>query len=122
MTEKISRYIYKEEERNMITRFRCGNEMEGNQYWKEEKKIKCRACGERIENIIYMLKECQKTKAEMTIEEFLKEDREGREVRRRILKAREERRWNRKEEGKKRRGKGRERNNKLKRKKEKRTN
>lgn len=94
--------------------------MEGNQYWKEEKKRKCRACGERIENIIHMLKECQKTKAEMT-EEFLKEDREGREVMRRILKAREERRWNRKEEGRKRRGKGRERNNKLKRKKEKRT-
>lgn len=53
-----------------------------------------------------------KTKAEMTIEEFLKKDRGGREVMRRILKAREERRWNRKEEGRKRRGKGRERNNK----------
>lgn len=86
--------------------------MEGNQYWKEEKERKCRACGERIENIIHMLKECKKTKAEMTIEEFLKEDRGDREVMRRILKAKEERKWNRKEEGRKRKGKGRERNNK----------
>ena len=77
-------------ERNMIARYRCGNETRGSQHWLGEVERRCRICGEGIENMLHILKECEETKDEMTLEEFLKEDGKGREVMKRIDKIREE--------------------------------
>lgn len=77
MTEEVPIYLRErkgKKERSLIARFRCGNEMRGNQYWKKEEDKKCRVCKEGMENVRHVLKECEATKEKMTIEEFMKED------------------------------------------------
>lgn len=52
----------KKKERNLIARFRCENEMRGNQHWKEEEEKKYKICKQGIENITHVLTECGMTK------------------------------------------------------------
>lgn len=101
MTEGTPLYLKgkrNKKERNMIARYRCGSETRGSKHWLEEAEKKCRICGEGTENIVHILKECEETKDEMTVEEFLKEDGSGREMMKRIDKIREGKR--REEKGK----------------------
>jgi len=65
----------KKKEKSLIASYRCGNEMRGGQHWREENEKTCsdrRGSGE--ENIMHILKECEVTKDEMPIEEFLSEE------------------------------------------------
>lgn len=46
-TEELPAYLRGrrgKKNRGLIARFRCGNEMRGNQHWKEEEERKCRIC------------------------------------------------------------------------------
>lgn len=88
-------------ERSMIARFTCGNETRGTHIWREEEMSNCRVCGTEKESLEHVVKECEKTKDEMTVEEFLREDGKGKEVMERISKARRERMMERVEEGEK---------------------
>lgn len=77
ITEKKPEYLRgkkKKRDRNLIAKYRCGNEMKGGQYWKEESERKCRICEESEESMIHVLRECGEIKEEITIEEFLKSD------------------------------------------------
>lgn len=67
----------REEKRSLIARFRCGNEIRGNQHWLEKEDRKCRICGKGTDNTAYVLKECKETREEMTVEDFMKEDNKG---------------------------------------------
>jgi len=61
----------------MIARYRCGNEIKRNQRWLKEEDRKCRMCGEEMESITHVLKECEETRNEISEGEFLKEDGKG---------------------------------------------
>jgi len=77
VTEELPKYLRgrkRKKERIMIARYRCGNEMKGNQHWLKEEDRKCRMCGEEMENIAHVLKECGETRDEISEGEFLKED------------------------------------------------
>lgn len=56
-----------------IARYRCENEMKGGHYWRKEKKI-CRIY-EKGEKSDAILRECEATRDEMSIEEFLNKER-----------------------------------------------
>jgi len=84
-------------ERSRIARFRCGNEMKGNQHWLEEEERRCRMCGVETEDIAHVLKVCEKTRDEISEEELLREDGRGSEVMRRINEIRREKREETKE-------------------------
>jgi len=91
VTEELPKYLRgrkRKKERIMIARYRCGNEMKGNQHWLKEEDKKCRMCGEEMESIAHVLKECEETRDEISEEEFLKEDGKGWEVMKRIEAAR----------------------------------
>jgi len=77
MVEAVSSNLIekkKKKERSLIASYRCGNEMKGGQHWRENG----RTCGDRggsgEENIMYVQKECEATKDEMPIKEFLSEE------------------------------------------------
>lgn len=72
----------------MIARFRCGNECNGKQHWREMEDRQCRVCGEAEENIHHILKECRKTKGDIEEREFLGEEGGGLETMKRILEER----------------------------------
>lgn len=74
----------------MIAIFKCGNEARGNHIWREEEMRNCRVCGIERESLEHVVKECEKTKDEMTLEEFLRDDEKGKEVMERISRARRE--------------------------------
>lgn len=82
----------KKKERNLIARYRCGNETRGSKHWSEEEERKCRVCKEKIEDWRHILTECVETKEEIEIEKLLGENGEGYEIMKRIDKIREERR------------------------------
>lgn len=48
-------------DKRLIARFRCGNKLRGEQFWRKEEERKCRVCGEET-NVTHILEECQKTK------------------------------------------------------------
>jgi len=73
----------------LIARYRCGNEIRGSQHWREKEDRKCRICGEAEENLVRVLKECEITKNEIPIEEFIGEEGKGLELMKRIERARE---------------------------------
>lgn len=50
----------------------------------------CRVCGIERESLEHVVKECEKTKDEMTLEEFLRDDGKGKEMMERISRARRE--------------------------------
>lgn len=94
MTEEIPKYLRerrKKKDRNVIARYRCGNKMRGSQHWREDKERKCRVC-KGVEILMHVLKECEATRYETSIEEFLKEDGKSCELMKRIDRIREERR------------------------------
>jgi len=91
ITEELPEYLRgrrRKKERIMIARYRCGNEMKGNQHWLKEEDRKCRICGEETESIAHVLKECEETRDEMPEGEFLKEDGKGWEIMKRIEEVR----------------------------------
>jgi hypothetical protein len=51
MTEEIPEYLGREgaKERQMMARFRCGNEERENRYWTEGEERRCRMCYEERE-------------------------------------------------------------------------
>ena len=63
----------KKRDMRLIARFRCGNELSGRQYWREEGEKTCRICGEGEEDIKHVLRECNMTKEDIREEEFLDE-------------------------------------------------
>lgn len=80
LTEEVPVYLRGrkgKKERSIIARFRCGNQTRGNQKWRTEEEKKCRICGKEIESLEHVVKECELTKDEMMIEEFLNEGGEG---------------------------------------------
>lgn len=77
LREKYLKGKRKKKERNLIARYRCGNEMKKGQYWKEEEEGRSRICGETKENLTHVLKECKETRDEMGLEEFLNEEGKG---------------------------------------------
>lgn len=86
----------KKKDRNIIARYRCGNETKGGQYWREEGERRCRICAKDEGSIIYVLRECREIKEELTVKEFLKADGRGLEVMKKIDNIRREK--SRKEE------------------------
>ncbi|XP_020294889.1 vicilin-like seed storage protein At2g18540 [Pseudomyrmex gracilis] len=91
ITEELPEYLRgrkRKKDRIMIARYRCGNEMKGNQHWMKEEDRKCRVCGKEIESIKHVLEECEGTRGEISEEEFLKENGKGCEVMKRIEEAR----------------------------------
>jgi len=101
ITEKISKYLEgrrKKKDRRLVVRYRCGNEISGSKHWREKEDRKCRICGEVEENLFYVLfyikyyyilKECEITKNEIPIEEFIGEGGKGLESMKRIERARD---------------------------------
>ena len=101
-TEKLQEYLRgrrRKKERNGIARYRCGNETKGSQYWRGEEERKCRICGKAEENLMHVLKECEETKSEISVEELLRENGGGWERMKEIGRAREERRRKNEESG-----------------------
>jgi len=100
ITEKLLEYLRgrkRKKERIMIARYRCGNEMKGNQHWLKEEDRKCRVYGKEMESIAHVLKECEETREEISEGELLKEDGKGWEV----MKRKEEVRRKKRNEGEK---------------------
>lgn len=84
----------------------------------EEVERRCRICREKIENILHILKECDETKHEMTVEEFLKEDGKGREIMKWIDRIREKKKLEEKRKESEGKGKKRRKSQKKERKEE----
>ncbi|KYN00522.1 hypothetical protein ALC62_08707 [Cyphomyrmex costatus] len=92
-TEGLPKYLKgkrRMKDRSIIARFRCGNELRGGQYWREDEERRCRICYRSEENVIHMLKECTETKSEKQMVEFLGEEGKGIETMKKIDKARKE--------------------------------
>lgn len=89
--EEIPKYlkgVRKNKERIMIAKFRCGNEVKGSKFWKEESERKCRICEEKEETIKHMFEECEKTKQMERGEVILGEDGQGVEFMRKVMEER----------------------------------
>lgn len=86
LTEELPRYLLgkkKKKDRMLIVRYRCGSEVKSSQHWREEEDRRCRLCQEEKreeENLDHILKECEATKSEIQLEEFLREEGKGSEV------------------------------------------
>lgn len=93
LTEDLPRYLLgkkKKKDRMLIVRYRCGSEVKSSQHWREEENRRCRLCQREEENLDHILKECEATKSEIQLEEFLREEGKGSEVMRWIEKVRKE--------------------------------
>jgi len=93
ITEKFPKHLKdrkKGKDRSIIARYRCGNETKGSQYWRKDDDRKCRICREAEESLFHILKECDATKNDMSIEEFIGEGK-GLELMKKIEKLRKER-------------------------------
>lgn len=55
---------YKGRDQTLIGRFRCGNEENGNRYWRSEEENRCRMCQKGVETLEHILKDCEKTEWE----------------------------------------------------------
>lgn len=110
-TEERPRYLKgrrKKKERNIIARFRCGNEARIGRYWESEEGRRCRICGEKEEDWMHILRECEETREEVEIRELMEENGRGYEIMKRINKKREEREG--KKEEKEEEGEGKKQN------------
>jgi hypothetical protein len=60
MTEGVLVYLGREraKEREMMARFRCGNEERENRYWTKGEEIRCKMCREESETIENMWSGC----------------------------------------------------------------
>jgi len=96
MVEAVPSYVLekmKKKERSLIASYRCKNEMRGGQHWREKNERTCRdRCGSGEENIMHVLKECEATKDEMSIEEFLSEEGKSCNAMKKINRVREKKR------------------------------
>lgn len=81
----------KDRDRKIIARYRCGNDMGGNQHWKGMEEKVCRMCGTKEENLEHVITECIQTKSEELLEVVLGEDGKGIEILRKIEAERERR-------------------------------
>lgn len=92
LTEELPRYLLgkKKKKRMLIVRYRCGSEVKSSQHWREEEDRRCRLCQREEENLDHILKECEATKSEIQLEEFLREVGKDSEVMRWIEKVRRE--------------------------------
>lgn len=82
ITEEIPKYLEgkkKRKDRGIIARYRCGNETRGSQYWREEDDRRCRICKRAEESMSHILRECEETKSEITIE-FIGEEGKGNRI------------------------------------------
>lgn len=86
----------KKKDRSLIARYRCGNELRGDQYWREIEERTCRVCGRGEESLTHVLKECEATRDNIQSEDFLSEKDRGLEIMRKI--ERESRKKQEKEE------------------------
>lgn len=80
LTEELPRYLLgkkKKKDRMLIVRYRCGSEVKSSQHWREEEDRRCRLCQREEENLDHILKECEATKSEIQLEEFLREEGKG---------------------------------------------
>jgi len=94
-TEGVPNYLKgkkSKKDRSRIARYRCGSEVRGGYYCKEETERECRICGKGEESLKHVLKECEATKDEISMEEFLSEEGNGLNIMRKIDKIREEKR------------------------------
>lgn len=69
-TEEMVKYLKGKKgmkDRSRIGRYRCGSEMRGEHYWKEETEGECRICGKGQESLKHVLKECEATKDKITM-------------------------------------------------------
>lgn len=92
-TEETPKYLKgnkKKKDRELIARFRCGNETKGRQYWTEGEDRRCRLCGGEEENLSHIIDECGATRNELTIEEFLEEEGRGLEEMKKIDRLRKD--------------------------------
>jgi hypothetical protein len=93
LTEELPKYLLgkkKKKDRMLIARYRCGSEVKGSQHWREEEDRRCRICQKEEENIEHLLKECEATKSEIQLNEFLGEEGKGLKVMKWIEKVRRE--------------------------------
>jgi len=93
LTEELPKYLKgrrKRKDRSLIAR--CGNEIRGGQYWRKEEDRRCRICWHAEETIRHVLKECEKIRSGLEIEEFLGEDGKGLELMKTIEKREERKR------------------------------
>lgn len=72
ITEDLPKYLQgkMKKDRSLITRYRCGNELRGSQYWREIEERICRVCGRGEENLTYVLKECEATRITYKVKIF----------------------------------------------------
>ncbi|KYQ51025.1 hypothetical protein ALC60_09821 [Trachymyrmex zeteki] len=92
-SERLPRYLEgkkRMKDTSLVTRFICGNETKEGQYWREDEKKRCRICHAAEKNMTHILKECEETKSEMQMEEFIGVEDKGLETMKRIDKARKE--------------------------------
>src|SRR5436190_11909996 len=91
-----------------VARFRVGNEMKGNLYWKEEEAKRCRMCGKKEETWEHVWEECLEWGTERgwqeMVGEVLGEEGEGEKWLRELELARGEegKEWQSEEERKRR--------------------
>lgn len=91
-TEEIPEYLktnMKKKDRNLIARYRCGNEVKAKCYWKEEKERICRICGEKEENMTHVIRECERTRTEKELQRVLGAEGQGLEILKNIEQQRE---------------------------------
>ena len=97
MNQKITRSTRKYAQRSDQW-FRCGNEARAGRYWEKEEERRCRICGERKEDWMHVLRECEATRGEIEIRELMDEKGGGYEIMKRIEKKdRRKKRWKRKQ-------------------------
>jgi len=73
LTEELPKYLKgrrKRKDRSLIAKYRCGNEIKGDQYWRKEEDRRCRICWHAEEIIRHVLKECEMTRSGLEIEEL----------------------------------------------------
>ena len=63
-------------DRRILSRFRCGNEINAREYWKEEGEKRCRLC-RRKEDLRHVIEECEITGGPKDIGKTLNETGEG---------------------------------------------
>ncbi|XP_077278957.1 uncharacterized protein LOC143906639 [Temnothorax americanus] len=93
LTEELPKYLLgkkKKNDRMLIARYRCGSEVKGSQHWREEEDRRCRICQKEEENIEHILKECEATKSEIQLKEFLGKEGKRLEVMKKIERVRKE--------------------------------
>lgn len=74
MTEDAPKYlnVRNSKDRSLIARYKCRNETKGSQHWREEDR-RCRICRAAEESMFHILNECEASKNELRIEEFVEE-------------------------------------------------